>query len=290
MKDNIDEFESMFRAAEREPFAYVDVPIQSATLITDGPPTEAGALKDCICSRLLPRLQTVENWRLLTADDYRNVSELLEKLNEQQTDLIATYRHLHEKALIPQHSLGVYLDVLTQATSIPVLVLPGTASKPVSLSGNVADRVMVVTDHILGEHALINYGVQTVRPTAGWPRRDLALPHRRRPGLCPIPAGAFPNPGDRNRYSAGEQIERRLLKDAADFIDTCIAELKEHNLPFELHACVERGHRLKQYVELVREHNVELVVTNTKDEDQLAMHGMAYSLSVELTEVAMLLL
>ena len=50
------------------------------------------------------------------------------------------------------------------------------------------------------------------------------------------------------------------------------------------------GHHLKQYRSLVEENQIELVVINTKDDDQLAMHGMAYSLSVEMTEVPLLLL
>ena len=53
---------------------------------------------------------------------------------------------------------------------------------------------------------------------------------------------------------------------------------------------VEFGHRVARYRHLVARHAVDLLVTNTKDKDQLAMHGMAYALSVELTEVAQLLL
>ena len=50
------------------------------------------------------------------------------------------------------------------------------------------------------------------------------------------------------------------------------------------------GHHLRQYRELIEEHGIELLVINTKDDDQLAMHGMAYSLSVEMAEVPLLLL
>ena len=41
---------------------------------------------------------------------------------------------------------------------------------------------------------------------------------------------------------------------------------------------------------LVRQHAIDMLVANTKDEDQSAMHGMAYSLSVEMVDVALLLL
>ena len=288
MKYPIDEFESIFRAAEREPFAYVEIPLRHATILTDGPPAKAEAVKKSLL-HFTPRLESVTDWRFLTENDYQNVTQLLDRLNEVQTDLVVTYRHLKEKAFVPQHSLGVYLDVLTQATSIPVLVLPGTAAEPHPLDGRVCDRVMVVTDHIQGQHALVNYGVRVCgRQPDGhgdlWlchVEDDLVF-HRYMRAIAQIP--------EIDTEVARQQIDCRLLKDASDFIETCIAELKEHGLPFEFHSHVERGHRLMLYRELVKQHDIDLLVANTKDADQLAMHGMAYSLSVELIGVAMLLL
>lgn len=288
MKRPIDEFDSMSRTAEREPFAYVEVPLRRATLVTDGTPQEAELLKQAIIA-FIPRLQSVSHWRYLTADDYHDVGELLDKLNNERTDLVVTYRHLQERSFVPQHSLGVYLDVLTQASSIPVLVLPGTAAEPISLKGKVCDRVMVVTDHISGEHALVNHGARFCGklPDA---HGDIWLCHVEDDLVFARYMRAISQIPKIDAKLAEEQIDRRLLQDAAVFIETCIAELKQHGLPFQLHPCVERGHRLKLYRELVSEHDIDLLVANTKDEDQLAMHGMAYSLSVELTHVAMLLL
>ena len=36
MTDQIDEFESMFKRAEREMFSYVDIPIETVAIVTDG--------------------------------------------------------------------------------------------------------------------------------------------------------------------------------------------------------------------------------------------------------------
>jgi hypothetical protein len=146
-----------------------------------------------------------------------------------------------------------------------------------------------VTDHISGEHALVNYGARFCgkQPTGGG---DIWLCHVEDDLVFARYLRAISQIPEIDTLNAEELIDRRLLKDASDFIETCIAELKEHALPFVLHSSVERGHRLKQYRELVNENHIELLVANTKDEDQLAMHGMAYSLSVELTHVAMLLL
>ena len=41
---------------------------------------------------------------------------------------------------------------------------------------------------------------------------------------------------------------------------------------------------------MIDEHQVDLLVVNTKDEDQLAMHGLAYALSVELRSTPILML
>ena len=89
---------------------------------------------------------------------------------------------------------------------------------------------------------------------------------------------------------ARELIGNQLSKDAGNFIETCIGELKEQVPNIAYHSSVTRGHHLSEYRELIDSHDVDLLVANTKDEDQLAMHGMTYSLSVELADVAMLLL
>ena len=50
------------------------------------------------------------------------------------------------------------------------------------------------------------------------------------------------------------------------------------------------GSHLSEYKRLIEEHEVDLLVLNTKDEDQLAMHGMAYALAVELRQIPLLML
>ena len=48
-------------------------------------------------------------------------------------------------------------------------------------------------------------------------------------------------------------------------------------------------HRLSEYKQLIANHAVELLVMHTRDEDQLAMHGLAYPLAVELRHIPLLL-
>jgi hypothetical protein len=50
------------------------------------------------------------------------------------------------------------------------------------------------------------------------------------------------------------------------------------------------GRRLAEYQRLIEEHKIDLLVLNTMDEDQLAMHGLAYPLAVELRQIPLLML
>ena len=283
-QERIDEFESLFRRAEREPFGYGEIPLKTVAVVTDGSDANAQDVVKQL-QDFAPALSTVENWRLLCGGDYANVTELLEKIDAEQTDLIVTYRHLHEKSIVPQHSLGVYLDVMTQVTTIPVLVLPGTAAAPKPLTGRVCNRVMVVTDHISGDDRIINYSVRLC--AAGgtvWlcHVEDDSVFNRYMDAISKIP--------EIETDLAREKLDEQLLKEARDFMQTCIGVLRERKPELNYEPVVTRGHHLKHYRQLIDEHDADLLVANTNDDEQLAMHGMTYSLSVELTDVAMLLL
>ncbi len=280
--EQIDEFESMFRRSEREPFVYVDLGIESVAVVTGDESNESvpGELRS-----FLPRIGDSTRWHTLGSGDYHNVAELLERIDAQQVDLLVTRRHLGEESLSPQHSLGVYLDELTQRISIPVLVLPGTSRSPLPLPSAPCRRAMVVADHISGDHRLVNYGVRMCSDGGSvW--------------LCHVEDelvfGRFVDAIERIPEIATEPgaalLKAQLLKEAEDFIASCIERLLETDRNLSLHSHVGMGHHVKEYRRLVDGHDIELLVANTKDDGQLAMHGMTYSLSVELIDVPMLLL
>ncbi len=284
MIDHIDEFESIFRRSERELFEYVDIPIKSVVVISDSDQADAQQTINMTKS-FVPRLNDVAEWRTIVGDQYSTVDGLLQQLNKQQTELIVTHRHLHEQALVPQHSLGVYLDVLTQTTSIPVFVLPGSAVQPASVDKRSCDRVMVVADHISGDNRLINYGVRMCR--AGGTMwlchvEDNVVFERYMNAIGKIP--------EIDSDDARTLIENQLLRDAQEFIDGCSAVIEKEGPNMTVKSHVGRGHHLRDYRKLIEDNDIDLLVLNTKDDDQLAMRGNAYSLSVELTNVSMLLL
>lgn len=282
--EHIDEFESMFRRAEREPFVFEELSISAVAIVTDGDGQEAQQLQQVV-RQFLPRIDSVETWHVFSDDDYDNVTELVKRLGQQPLDLLVTRRHLQERALAPRHSLGVYLDEVTQRIDIPVLVLPGTAEVPVSLTSEACDRVMVVGDHVSGDNRLINYGVRMCSPGGTvWfcHVEDDVVFARYMQAIKQIPQIASDE--------AEVLIEAQLLKEAADFIETCVETLKETGPDVVLASHVGLGHHLKQYRQLIDDQQIQLLVANTKDDDQLAMHGMTYSLSIELVDMPLLLL
>ena len=284
MSDNIDRFESIFRRTERERFTYVDVPIESIAIVTDQDEAAAKQTKDVLLT-ILPRLAQAEKFRFITGDQYSQISELRDLVDAERTDLIVTYRHVHDSDLVPEHSLGVYVDVLTQTTSIPVLVLPGTAGRPTPIKGRDADRVMVVADHISGDARLINYGVRVCRSGG-----TIWFCHVEDDKTYDRYMHAIERIPEIDTSAARDLVKEQLLREATLYIEDCVTELKEKGPKLSFQSVVRMGHHLRQYRELIEEHGIELLVINTKDDDQLAMHGMAYSLSVEMAEVPLLLL
>jgi len=284
MADHIDEFESIFRRAEKEQFSYVDIPVKSVTIVSDQGREQAESLQADV-RQFIHRLDDVESWRIITGDDYRTVADLTGRIDEERTDLLITHRHLQETSLVPQHSLGVCLDVLTQTTSIPVLVLPGTSAQPVPLAKRDCNRVMVVADHISGDNRLINYGALMCR--AGG---SMWLCHVEDDLVFERYMNAIGRIPEIDSDDARILIENQLLKEAADFIEECSRVIHAEGPRISVESHIGRGHHLRDYHRLIQDHDVDLLVLNTKDDDQLAMHGRAYSLSVELTDVSMLLL
>jgi hypothetical protein len=90
--------------------------------------------------------------------------------------------------------------------------------------------------------------------------------------------------------TARELIERQLLKEPGDYIQSCRSAITRQGLPVTIEAIVTLGRRLVEYRRLIESHGVDLLVLNTFDEDQLAMHGLAYPLAVELRQIPLLML
>ena len=89
--------------------------------------------------------------------------------------------------------------------------------------------------------------------------------------------------------NARETILAQLLKEPRDYVRACREELAAQEVDLSVEEVVTTGHRLSEYQQQIARFAVELLVMHARDEDQLAMHGLAYPLAVELRHIPLLL-
>ena len=283
--DKVDQFTSLFRSAVKPVYRYAPISIKSACLVTDEGPEQSAALQ----AKLMEWLDTLDadvNWSTLCAQDYRSSPDLMDILADRDPDLIITYRNLHSPTGRSSFTLGSYLDVMTQAVRSPVLVIPHPDDPPVApMSQDSLHHVMVLSDHLTDDGLLINSALPFVR-NGGLLHLAHAEDGRTFGRYCDL-MSRIPNI---ETQEAGELILEQLLKEPRDYIATASEALKETNRGVRIRESVFLSEHLMDYKELIEEHKVHLLVLHTKDEDQLAMHGGAYPLAVELRHIPLLLI
>lgn len=284
----IDEFESAFKSADKPVFKFAPTTINQALLILDTDEQTAGVFIERANSYLDGIEATPDAIKvdMISSDQFSSVSELLELIKQKSPDLICTYRNLRAPATEYPYSLGVYIDVLTQATDIPILLLP----RPEWLNESNEypsrpDSVLAITDHLAGDSFLVNFAVRFVTPNG-----KLTLVHVEDQQTFDRYIATIGKIPDLDTDLARSAIMTQLLKEPTDYIESCKQGIAEAQLPIEVDSVVTSGHRLTDYRTLLLERQVDLLVMNTKDEDQLAMHGLAYPLSVEFRKTPMLLI
>ncbi len=282
----LDQFESAFRAAAKAVFEYKPVDVESVLVVTDLDEYEADSLGEQV-STFLGVLGIAETkWRLVTGSKFATVPELLGLVEETRPDLICTYRHLHSASRKWPYTLGEHVDVLTQVTTTPVVVLPHPDAQRASdhaLQGT--STVMAMTDHLVGDHRLVNWAARFTEPNGTLLLanvEDERAFERFMEIISRIPSI--------ETESARDQIGERLLRDHRDYIRSCRDVLEQEGLPLTVKSVVTLGHHLREYERLIEEHKADLLVLNTKDEDQLAMHGLAYPLAIQLRQIPLLML
>ena len=124
----VDQFESVFRSAERSRYAFSAIDVKKVLLVTDLEGEEA----ERFAAKTRAFLAEIEgaSWAVLTNDDYNDVAALRTKVTEMAPDLVVNYRNLRYTTWRWPYSLGVYLNVLTRETDLPVLVMPNPHELP----------------------------------------------------------------------------------------------------------------------------------------------------------------
>ena len=283
---NVDQFESVFKSATKISFAYQDIEIRKVLLVTDLEEQPAQQLSDQVRSFLtvLGEDEAV-NWRTVRGDEFQTVKELLDLVEKENPDLICAYRHLHSQAWRWPYSLGEELDVLTQLTSSPVLILPHPKAQPLDEILKGTGSVMAITNHLTGDHRLVNFAVRFTEE-----RGTLSLTHIEDEKVFKSYIEVISKIPSITTETAEEEILKQLLKEPHDYIRSCSDTLQAEGLALKVQEIVSLGHHISDLTRLVEEHQVDLLVLHAKDEDQAAMHGLAYSLAVELRKIPLLML
>lgn len=284
---NVDQFESVFRSAAKPVFVPQDIDLATVLVVCDLDAEGAASFKAAV-QKLLSATGSVGDvqWPLLAGGDFRSPGELLERVEAVKPQLVCSYRNLHSDGWRWPHSLGESLDVLTQVVDAPVLVCPNPNEQPIAeLAARGTGRVMAVTDHLAGDDRLVNWAVKIAQDDG-----HLLLTHvedevayeRMIDVISKIPA--------LETSIARRTIHEQLLKEPHDYIQSCRKELAAAGAKVKIDEIVRMGHRLSDYKQLVTTHEVDVLALHTRDEDQMAMHGMAHPIAVELREIPLLML
>ena len=284
---SVDRFESMFRAATRDVFRYEAIKIDSVLVVTDRDESGARAFGDLVRGFLaVIDEESGAAWRDVAGGEYRTAADLLDLVGVSSPDLICTYRNLHSTAWRWPYSLGAHLDLLTQHTAIPVMVLPHPqAERLADHALQNTDTIMAITDHLAADSRLVNYALRfTEAGGTVW------LTHVENEAIFERYMAVIAKIPEIDTDQAREELRKQLLKEPREYIASCAATLEAEKRPQNLETAVTFGRRLSEYRRLIEAHKIDLLVLNTKDGDQLAMHGMAYELAVELRHIPLLML
>jgi hypothetical protein len=281
---NIDQFESVFKSADKAVFSPSEISIKRGLLVVDiDRPSAEPLLKSA--HNVLKSFQASHpiDWQIIDDDDFDSVDDLMKKIEDSGTELICMYRNLKTRATKYPYTLGTFVDVLTQATPHPVLLLPDPeANHPITKN---TDRVMAITDHLTGDNRLVSFAAALTEPGG-----KLFLTHVEDERVLNKFNSTISKIPLLNTETAEQSIRQQLLKEPIDYIASCRKIIQEQGQDITVEAIVTMGHYMNDYRRLLEEHQIDVLVLNTKDEEQLAMHGLAYPLTVELRERPLMLL
>lgn len=281
---NVDEFESVFRAADKKSFKLDEPDVRRVLVISDLDATELDDYVDA-CKRLLAALPSDPAWIVKGGSSWSGVEGVLRLVEDHDPDLIVTYRNMNSDAWKWAYSLGVYLGALTRGTTVPVCVTPNPHAHPaMAWQHSRTDSVMVVNESLVGDDALINWGVAITRLEG-----TLHLTHMENDEIFDRYIEAISKIPEIDTDTARETILGFLLREPKLYIDTARKALDEGGITLEVVEHITTGHRVSSYRDLVDEHEVDVLVFPTLEEDRIALHGVAYSLSVELVTTPLLM-
>ena len=284
----IDQFESLFRAADKPVFELEPIQIRDILIVTDLDHSQtskfAQQAKDFLQALDVPE---PVRYSQICGDEFDSVQSLLDRLESDRPDLVCTYRNLHAQTADHPFSLGAYVNVLTQATDIPTLLLPAPKVLDTADPSPLADatkHVMVASDHLSGDHHLVSMAVRFVTDDG-----ELILSHIEDQRAFDRYIKAIGKIPDLDSEVAKQTIAQQLLTEPRDYIESCRSVLQADGVTNSIEPVVTFGNTMDDYRHIIDERHIDLLVMNSRDDEQLAMHGLAYPLAVELRKTPILL-
>lgn len=284
---NIDQFESLFRSAVHDVYEYSKLNFSNLLIVTDLEAVENEEFSTQVKKFLLvTKLFENAKWHSLARGDFLTTSELLDAVSDIKPDIIFTYRNIYSTAWKHPHSLGEHLDVLIQKTDSPIFILPHPdAGYAMDHAMENRDVVMALTDHLSNDHALVNHAVCFTQD-----KGRLYLGHIEDIDTFNRYINAISRIQTIDTEDAKEKLAKELLKQPRSYIHSVIEHLKDEKVNIDVRSEVSFGHHLSEFRKRIEDYKVDLLVMNARDHQQMAMHGLAYPLAVELRQIPLLMI
>jgi nucleotide-binding universal stress UspA family protein len=146
------------------------------------------------------------------------------------------------------------------------------------------DSVMAINDSLVGDDLLVSWAAKVTRPGG-----KLHLTHMEHDEIFERYMTAIGKIPELDTETARETLLHQLIREPKEWIATARAVLAAAGERLEVVEHVLRGHRVADYRAIIESEEVDLVVFPTLEEDRIALHGVAYSLAVELVQTPLLM-
>ena len=280
----IDQFESVFRSSIKPSYEPNLIKFEKILLVTDLEEEDAQRFLQDLMPLFthLAGSGELEVTQLPKAQS-NDVQHLIDEVNQRSLDLVVTHRHLHSNRPLT-YTLGDHIEVLTQVTNVPILLFPHHSKKQ-DINFTLPDRVMVLTDQLDDHPGLIDAALTLVKEEG-----LISLAHIEDEAQYERYMNFISKIPEIDTQIARESIKSQIFKEAEDFVEVIKGTLQSRGLKVSVHSDIRMGHQLKTYVSMVELNHIDMVVMQSKDDDQIAIHGLSYPLAVELSTLPLLIM